>query len=90
MMKKIFAIFVTCLLAVCALFVGCCGINYNAVIVDDVTYKTEWLENNYTYGGWVKSLDNYDKVSPESRTYIVENQTQFQSLTELLKEKIDN
>ena len=62
------------LLAFCML-VGCARIEHNAVIVDSgLSYKEQWLENNYTYGAYQSWNDGYDESLPESRTYLITEQ----------------
>lgn len=66
-----------------------CKVEYNAVIIDEgITYKTEWLESNRTYGVYYENPsynpeDEYsenvltDTTSPKYRTYIVREKSEL-------------
>jgi hypothetical protein len=79
--KRILALVMTALL--CLGFIGCGRIEHNAKIIENegLVYRTEWLENNYTYGAWIESGGRgYDEVSPKTRTYVIQSQAQLDEI----------
>lgn len=88
-MKKITSA-VAVLLAVCiCLTVSACGVGYHAAVMDsDVEFTAEFLKDSITYGAWCENEDFdpevdeygdhgwYDSESPETRTYIVREQSE--------------
>lgn len=88
-MRKILTTITTSILALSALFsfIGCDNIKHNAVVVDQgITYKTEWLDANRTYGVYYKNplYDPDDEqsepaltdtTSPKYRTHVINEQT---------------
>lgn len=88
-MKK-FTNAVAVLLAVCICFmVSACGVGYHAAVMDsDIEFTSEFLKNSITYGAWCDNEDFdpetdeygnhgwYDSKSPETRTYIIKEQSE--------------
>ena len=87
--KELLTIGLAVLLMLCmsmCLF-GCDKINHNAIIITDgIVYKTDWLENNYTYGANYDNAYGYDEASPESRTHIIKNATALNEVFEVFPE----
>lgn len=84
-MKKIISTAIIFLVSI-ILLSSCTTVGRNAVIVDEgITFKTEWLDNNMTYGAYYENPDYdpedeqsertlVDRTSPESRTYVIKDE----------------
>ena len=95
-MKKLASAVAVLLAVFCICFaVSACDESYNAVVIDSgIEFTSDFLNNSITYGAWCDKEDYdpevdeergwYDSQSPETRTYIVREQSEAEQIfTEL-------
>ena len=88
-MKKLLSMVAISLavLGICLAFSACGIINYNGVVIDSgIEFTSDFLKSSITYGAWCEKEDYnpevdeergwYDSESPETRTYIVREQSE--------------